>query len=133
MEPGTTSAKERHGKTSGEALASGEEVSGFIEERNGHAYPRGSPLSVKHIAFLYAYHRKHPLDIVARYPKTLSHAQVHMALAHYYLHRERFDAEIACDRKQNARDALSRGEAGLPALRLSSLVEAARDLPPQEW
>jgi hypothetical protein len=133
MEPGTTSAKERHGKTSGEALAPAEGVSGFIEERNGHAYPTGSPLSVKHIAFLYAYQRKHPLDIVARYPKTLSHAQVHTALAHYYLHRERFDAEIASDMKQNVRDALSRGEAGLPALRLCSLVEAARDLPPQEW
>jgi hypothetical protein len=87
---------------------------------------------VKHVAYLYAYCRKHPLDIVARYPKTLSPAQLHLALAHYYLNRERIDAEIERDRKLNTRDVLAGPAGRLPRMGLASLVEASRGEVPDE-
>ena len=101
------------------------DIPNFIEHRHGDAYPAGSPISVKHVAYLYAYCRKHPFDIVARYPKTLSSAQLHIALAHYYLNRERIDAEIERDRKMNTRDFLSGPVGKLPGVSLSSLVEVS--------
>jgi hypothetical protein len=102
------------------------DVSSAIEDRNGKAYPKGSPHSVKHIAFLYAYCRKSPFDIVARYPKTISHSQVHIALAHYYLHQEAVDAEIEQDIKLNRPDVLA-GDA-LPRLRLDALVQVGQEI-----
>src|SRR4051812_21706245 len=85
------------------------DVAEFIECRDGQAYPKNSRFSVKHIAYLYIYCRKHPFDIVARYPKTLSHADVHLALAHYYRNKEGIDAEIKRDQELNARDVLAGG------------------------
>jgi uncharacterized protein (DUF433 family) len=96
----------------------------FIEENDGHACPAGSNIPVKHIAYLYAYCRKQPVDIVGRYPKTLSLAQVHAALAHYYTHRDAFDAEIARDGELNAPDVLAGPAVTLPGLGLRSLLEA---------
>ena len=50
-------------------------------------YPADAKFTVKHIAYLHAYCRKEPREIVARYPKALSLAQVHLALAHYFSDR----------------------------------------------
>ena len=94
------------------------DVAKFIEHRNGRAYPQGKRFSVKHIAYLYAYCRKHPLEIVAAYPAALSHADVLTALAYYYRNQETFDAEIAEDHRLNAADVLA-GDAGrLPRMGL---------------
>jgi hypothetical protein len=104
------------------------DVPGAIEERQGQAYPKGSRHSVKHIAFLYAYQKKHPLDIVARYPRTISHAQVHIALAHYYLNQEAVDAQIERELKLNRNDALSGNALDVPHLRLDALVEVGQEI-----
>jgi hypothetical protein len=101
-----------------------------VEERDGHAYPKGCSISVKHLAFLYAYCRKHPFDIVAMYPAALSHAQLHLALAHYYAHRERYDAAIAEDFRLNGKDVLAGDTTRLPHLGLKALVDWAQEPEP---
>src|SRR4051794_31158730 len=96
-------------------------------ERNaaGEVHPKGSKISVKHVAYLYAYCKKHPREIVARYPRALTEAQVHLALAHYFLNREEFDARIEEDRRLNTGDSLSRiGQ--LPGVGVGGLLEAVR-------
>jgi uncharacterized protein (DUF433 family) len=103
------------------------DVGKFIETRDGHAYPLGRRCSVKQIAYLYAYCRKHPLDIVAKYPAMLSHADVHTALAYYYRHQGAIDAEIKDDQKLNAPGVLA-GDAGrLPRMGLSDLVSSNQE------
>jgi hypothetical protein len=91
---------------------------------SGDAYPKGSRVSVKHIAYLYHYCNKHPRDIRASYPCQLSDADVHLALAHYFLNREDFDAQLKRDRELNARDALSRN-GHLPRAGVEAVIEAA--------
>jgi uncharacterized protein (DUF433 family) len=89
----------------------------------GDAYPKGSRISVKHIAYLYMYCNKHPRDIKSQYPCQLSEADVHLALAHYFLNREDFDAQIKRDRELNAKDALSQN-GRLPRVGVNGLLEA---------
>ena len=98
-----------------------------IDERNGDAYVRGSRLSVKNVAYLYAYARKHPYDIVAAYPAALTHARLHVALAHYYLNREAYDAEIARDIKMNHPNVLAGRTGHLPRMGLKSLVDWSQE------
>jgi hypothetical protein len=86
-------------------------------------YPEDAKITVKHIAYLHAYCRKEPRDIVARYPRVLSLAQVHLALAHYYSNQEAIDAEIAAERRFNAQNTLAASSMTLPPVGFTSLVE----------
>ena len=84
-----------------------------------------SKVTIKNIAFLHAYCRKEPGDIVARFPKLLSLGDVHAALAHYFRDRERYDAEIKSELAFNTCDGLGISSAALPRVGLSSLVDVA--------
>jgi hypothetical protein len=90
-------------------------------------YPEDARFSVKNIAYLHVYCRKEPRDIVARYPRLLSLAQVHLALAHYYMDKERIDAELDEGRRFNTGDALKTASMTLPSVGLASLVEGLKD------
>lgn len=90
-------------------------------------YPKDHKFSVKSIAYLHVYCRKTPQDIAARYPRALSLADVHLALAHYYLHCDAIDAEIARERAFNTQKALMGPSMRLPSVGLSSLIEAAEE------
>jgi hypothetical protein len=89
----------------------------------GDLCPKGTHISIKHIAFLYQYRNKHPRDIKARYPAALSHEAVHVALAHYFRHQDEFDAQIEEDRKLGTHDSL-RQNGRLPKLGVDALLEA---------
>ncbi len=69
-------------------------------------YPEDARFSVANIAYLHVHCRKEPRDIVARYPRLLTLAQVHLALAHYYSNQESIDAELDQGRRFNTGDAL---------------------------
>ena len=53
----------------------------------------GTRIRVSHVANRYERKRQSPEKIVQAYPH-LTQAQVHTALAYYYLHREAIDEEI---------------------------------------
>lgn len=78
-------------------------------------YPKDTKFTVKHIAYMHAYCRKAPHDIVACYPKSLSLAQVHLALYHYFSDRGPIDAEIAAEIQFNRRATLDEASMTLPA------------------
>jgi uncharacterized protein (DUF433 family) len=103
-----------------------------IEERNGDAWVKGTRVSVKQIAWLYAYERKHPFDIMAMFPAALTHAKLHVALAHYYTHRESYDAEIAKDIEANRPQVLEEKKNRMPVLRLKALIDFAQEPEPVE-
>ena len=88
-------------------------------------YPKDHTFTVKSIAYLHVYCRKAPEELAARFPRTLSLADVHLALAHYYLNRDAIDAEIARERAFNTGKALHDASMSLPRMGLASLIEAA--------
>jgi hypothetical protein len=88
-------------------------------------FPETSKISIKQIAFLHAYCREEPREIAARYPKCLSLADVHLALAHYFRDPDPVDSEIKREIAFNLRDGLSTTTATLPRVGLSSLVDVA--------
>lgn len=88
-------------------------------------YPNDPKFTVKSLAYLHVYCGKAPQEIVARFPRALSLADVHLALAHYYLNRDAIDAEIARERAFNTQKALVEPSMRLPSVGLSSLIEAA--------
>ena len=57
-------------------------------------FPEGSKISIKSLGYLYAYCRLPPEEIAAKFPKTLTLADVFAGLSHYLQDRERIDAEI---------------------------------------
>lgn len=81
------------------------------------AYPKDTKFTVKQIAYLHAYNGKDPRDIVACYPKTLTLAQVHLALFHYFSNREPVDAEIAAEIRFNRGATLGGASMSLPTMR----------------
>ena len=90
-------------------------------------YPENSRFSIRQVAYLHAYLGKEPGDIVARYPRTISLAQVHLALAHYFTNKSAIDAEIAAELRFDRRKSLDEPSMRLPSLRNSSPVGAGED------
>lgn len=90
-------------------------------------YPENSRFSIKQIAYLHAYCQIEPRDIVARYPRTISLAQVHLALSHYFTNKEPIDAEIAADLSWDRRRSLDDGSMTLPRVGPSSVVETGKN------
>ena len=90
-------------------------------------FPEDSKLSIKNIAYLHAYCRLQPDLIVSRYPKVLTLADVHLALAHYFRDREPVDAEIKRELAFNSRDSLGHSSMTLPGVGLQSLAELASE------
>jgi hypothetical protein len=77
-------------------------------------YPQGAAFGVKQIAYLHAYCGEGPKDIVARYPKAVTLADVHLALAHYFRDPTAIDAEIAAELRFNTSRGLDGGSFTLP-------------------
>jgi hypothetical protein len=88
-------------------------------------FPETSKISIKQIAFLHAYCREEPREIAARYPKCLSLADVHLALAHYFRDPGPIDNELKREIKFNTRNGLNSSTAALPRVGLSSLLDVA--------
>src|SRR4051812_33592585 len=57
-------------------------------------FPKLSTISPTNIAYLYVHCGKQPSEIVAAYPKLVTLAEIHLALANYYQNRETFEAEF---------------------------------------
>lgn len=88
--------------------------------------PEGNArFSIKQVAYLHAYCGNEPRDIVARYSRTISLAQVHLALAHYYQSKDAIDAEIAAEMRFNASRSLDEPSMSLPSMRDAPPAEAA--------
>ena len=85
-------------------------------------FPETSKVDIKHIAYLHAYCRLEPHLIASRYPKLLTLADVHLALAHYFRDPEAIDAQIKRELKFNARDGLTSAMT-LPSIGLRMLAE----------
>jgi hypothetical protein len=88
-------------------------------------FPETSKVSIKQIAFLHAFCREEPREIAARYPKCLTLADVHLALAHYFRNPGPINEELKREMKFNTRDGLGSSTAALPRVGLSSLVDVA--------
>jgi hypothetical protein len=88
-------------------------------------FPESSRIGIKTIAYLHVYCREEPREIAARYPRCLTLADVHLALAHYFRDRERYDADIKKELAFNTREGLGCSAAALPRVGLSSLVDVA--------
>src|SRR4051812_37129884 len=84
-------------------------------------YPDGSRITVKAIAYLHSYCRQTPAEIVARYPRAMTLAHVHLALFHYFTNKEAIDSELAKEIRFNARDTLGDASMTLPSVGLASL------------
>ena len=84
-----------------------------------------SKISIKNIAYLHAYCREQPHEIAARFPRVLTLADVHLALANYFADRSAYDAQIKKELAFNTRDGLGSLAVGLPRVGLSSLVDIA--------
>src|SRR4051812_35781349 len=69
-------------------------------------FPRLSSISATNIAYLYVHCGKQPSEIVAAYPKLVTLAEIHLALADYYQNREAFEAEFERGNIFLAKDAL---------------------------
>jgi hypothetical protein len=85
-------------------------------------FPETSKVDIKHIAYLHAYCRLEPHLIASRYPKLVTLADVHLALAHYFRDPEAIDAQIKRELKFNARDGLTSAMT-LPSIGLRTLAE----------
>ncbi len=90
-------------------------------------YPENARFSIKQIAYLHAYCGKEASDIAARYPRTISLAQIHLALFHYFSNREPIDREIAAEMRFDRRKSLDEASMSLPSVRIDSLVGASPD------
>lgn len=80
-----------------------------MEFKAGFPVPEFVPSSkfdIKHIAFLHAYCRLEPRQIASRYPKALTLADVHLALAHYFRNPGPIDEVIKRELEFNGRDGL---------------------------
>ena len=85
-------------------------------------YPAGAPVTVKQIAYLAAHCRIPPADIITRYHRGLTLAQIHLGLYHYYSNQKAIDDELAKDAEFNRSDSLKAPSMKLPSVRLGSLV-----------
>jgi hypothetical protein len=90
------------------------------------AFPAGSKVGIKQIAFLHWYCRLDPHLIAARYSKVLSLADVHLALAHYFRNPEPIDAEIKRELAFNVRNGLARA-GRLPRVGLEDLADLSEE------
>ena len=88
-------------------------------------FPEASRISIKTLGYLYAYCRLPPEDIAAKFPKTLTLADVFAGLSHYLTDRERIDSEIKRELAFNTASGLNSSAASLPRVGLSSLVDVA--------
>lgn len=87
------------------------------ELKAGFPLPKFVPvknINIKHIAYLHAYCRLEPRRIADRYPKVLSLADVHLALAHYFRDPSPIDEEIKRELDFNGRDGLASASMTLP-------------------
>ena len=88
-------------------------------------FPEASRISIKTLGYLYAYCRLPPEEIAAKYPKSLTLADVFAGLSHYLTDRERIDSEIKRELAFNSASGLNSSAASLPRVGLSSLVDVA--------
>jgi hypothetical protein len=90
-------------------------------------YPENARFSIKQIAYLHRYCGLEVEDIVARYPRTVSLSQAHLALAHYFdaTKQSAIDAEIESDLKFDRKKSLDDVTHSLPSMRETSLIELA--------
>ena len=87
------------------------------EFKAGYPVPEfvvSSHITIKNIAYLSVYCQFEPHLIVARHPKVLSLADVHLALAHYFRNPEPIDAEIKSELAFHGRDGLASASMTLP-------------------
>jgi len=73
-----------------------------------------SKLGIKQIAYLHRCCRIEPHLIAAKYPKALTLADVHLALAHYFRDPEPIDDEIKRELAFHSRESLSTESMTLP-------------------
>jgi hypothetical protein len=90
-------------------------------------FPKDAKIGIKRIAYLHVYCSETPQEIAARYPRALTLADVHLALALYYRNRSQIDEEIERERGFNVRDSLGSPSMTLPRVGLQSLVETASE------
>lgn len=90
------------------------------------SYPENTRFSIKQIAYLHAYCGNEVRDIVARFPRSLSMSQVHLALAHYFADREKIDKEIKRELQFDRTRSLHDPSMTLPPVRPCSLVETGK-------
>jgi hypothetical protein len=100
-----TNRRGRYGRRRAQEFKAGFPVPEFVSS---------SQIGIKHIAFLHAYCRLEPHLIAARYPKVLSLADVHLALAHYFRNPEPIDADIKRELAFNRGDGLASSAMNLP-------------------
>ena len=89
-------------------------------------FPRLSSISATNIAYLHVHCGKQPSEIVAAYPKLVTLAEIHLALASYYQNPKSFEAEFARGNSFLTKDALSDNSFSLPSIGLGSLLETIR-------
>jgi len=80
------------------------------------AFPAASKIGIKQIAYLHSYCGLQPHVIAAKYPKVLTLADVHLALAHYFRNPAAIDAELKREFAFNARDGLNSPAMSMPRL-----------------
>jgi hypothetical protein len=85
-------------------------------------YPAGASVTAKQIGYLAMHCRIPPVEIIARYHRGLSLAQVHLGLSHYYENQKALDAELRKDAEFNRTDSLKAPSMTLPKVRLASLM-----------
>jgi hypothetical protein len=85
-------------------------------------FPKLATISATNIAYLHVHCGKQPGEIVAAYPKLVTLAEIHLALADYYRNRETFEAEFARGNIFLAKDALSDNLKCAPKIRPLGLV-----------
>lgn len=88
-------------------------------------YPEGASVTVKQIGYLAVHCRIPPVDIIARYHRGLTLAQVHLGLYHYYENQQAIDAELAKDAEFNRADSLKAPSMTLPSVRRASVRRAS--------
>ena len=86
-------------------------------------FPKLSTISASNIAYLHVHCGKQPGEIVAAYPKLVTLAEIHLALANYYQNQETYEAEFERGNTFLAKDALSDDSFSLPSIGLGSLME----------
>jgi hypothetical protein len=77
-------------------------------------FPEGSKISIKSLGYLYAYCRPRPEEIAAKFPKSLTLADVFAGLSHYLRDRERIDSELKRELAFNGREGLTSSTVTLP-------------------
>ncbi|OJW05296.1 MAG: hypothetical protein BGO49_31205 [Planctomycetales bacterium 71-10] len=80
------------------------------------AYPADAKIGVKQVAYLHRYCGLQPQVIAAKYPKVLTLADVHLALAHYFRNPIAIDEELKREFAFNARDGLGSSAMSMPRM-----------------